>query len=77
MTVENERITTMVKIGIKLQEKRITKQKCDTTVKVETDTDKASTLCMFPGAEAKLTKLATYNEGTTEAQVTSNGQTHI
>jgi hypothetical protein len=47
MKVEKERNTTMETIGIKLQEKRITKQKCDTAVKVETNADEASTLCIF------------------------------
>jgi hypothetical protein len=60
--VENEMNTTMETIGIQPQEKMITKQKCDTTVKVEINSDKASTLCIFPGAEAKWTELPTTKE---------------
>jgi hypothetical protein len=60
INVENERNTTMEMIGIKLEEKRITKQKCDTAVKVETNADKAST--PPPGANANLTELPTAKE---------------
>jgi hypothetical protein len=41
MNVEKERNTTMETTDIKLEEKRITKQKCDTAAKVETDADQA------------------------------------
>jgi hypothetical protein len=60
--VEKRTSKTMETIGIKLQEKRITKQKWDTTVKVETNADNASTLYIFPGAKAKLTELPTTKE---------------
>jgi hypothetical protein len=62
MKVENERNTTMEMIGIKLEGKRITKQKCDMIVKVETNAVKSSTLCIFLGAKVKLTKLPALKE---------------
>jgi hypothetical protein len=49
----------METIGIKLEEKRITKQKCDMIVKLEINAVRASTSCIFPGAKAKLTELPT------------------
>jgi hypothetical protein len=71
MKVENERNMTMETIGMKLEEKRITKKKCDMIVKVETNAVKSSTSCIFPGAKAKLTELPTSKEqlsGGTQAE---------
>jgi hypothetical protein len=60
--VEKERNMIIEAIGIQLKENRIKKQKFDIIVKIETNAVKASTSCIFLGAQAKLTELPTAKE---------------